>query len=277
MLANTSISLINAASKLLRPLVKILLRNGIDYGTFAEVVRKVYVDTAFEYIEEGGKRPTISSVSAMTGLTRKESKRLKELSAPESDITHQRYNRAIRVISGWLNDTRFLDEHNKPAILSFETGNKSFANLVKAYSGDIPPSAMLTVLAASNSVVRDGDHVKLLQHAYIPEDDPIEKIEILGVDTAELIGTIEHNLAAKDGNLFFQRKVSNCLISDESMQEFKKLSAEKSQQLLEQLNVWLGEHEITDTEKEKQSNYVALGIYYSQRSDPNSAIGENHE
>ncbi|MFA9420497.1 MAG: DUF6502 family protein [Gammaproteobacteria bacterium] len=70
-LVDISISLINATTRLLRPLVKILLRNGIDYGTFAEVIRKVYVDSAFDQIKESGKRPTISSISAITGLTRK--------------------------------------------------------------------------------------------------------------------------------------------------------------------------------------------------------------
>ena len=38
---------------------------------YAEVIRKVYVDSAFEQIKESGKRPTISSISAITGLTRK--------------------------------------------------------------------------------------------------------------------------------------------------------------------------------------------------------------
>jgi hypothetical protein len=34
--------------RLMRPLVRILLRNGIAYGTFSELVRKVYVDVAFQ-------------------------------------------------------------------------------------------------------------------------------------------------------------------------------------------------------------------------------------
>jgi hypothetical protein len=250
--------------------VKILLRNGIDYGTFAEVIRKVYVDAAFDHIKEGGKRPTISSISAITGLTRKEAKRLKELDMPESHLTHQRYNRAIRVISGWLNDSRFLDTKSQPVSLPFEEGESSFTNLVKSYSGDIPPSAMLDVLEASNTIARDGGFVRLIQHAYIPESDPVEKIDILGSDVAELIQTINHNLSSSEDQLLFQRKVSNARVHLDAVPAFKKLAVQKSQKLLEELDSFLSKNET----KGPDANYVALGIYYvEENSSP--ATSEN--
>jgi hypothetical protein len=273
MLSNTSVSLINAATRILRTLVKILLRNGIDYGTFAEVIRKVYVDVAFDYIKESGKRPTISSISAITGLTRKEAKRLKELDMPKSEVTHQRYNRAIRVISGWLNDSRFLDAKSQPVPLPVEGGENSFANLVKSYSGDIPPTAMLTVLEASNSIVRDGDYVKLIQHAYIPESDPVEKIEILGADVSEFIETINHNLSSPADQLLFQRKVSNIRVKSDAVPVFKKLAAQKSQELLEELDSFLSKNESTDT----TANYVALGIFYAEKTSSPAAPEHSHE
>ena len=40
------------------PMVHILLRNGIAYGTFSERVREVYVDVAFaDFAPEGRSRP----------------------------------------------------------------------------------------------------------------------------------------------------------------------------------------------------------------------------
>jgi len=273
MLSNTNISLINASTRILRTLVKILLRNGIDYGTFAEVIRKVYVDVAFDHIKESGKRPTISGISAITGLTRKEAKRLKELDIPQSDVTHQRYNRVIRVISGWLNDSRFLDAKNQPVPLLVEEGENSFANLVKSYSGDIPPSTMFTVLEASNSIVRDGDRVKLIQHAYIPGSDAVNKIDILGADVAELIKTIDHNLSSPADQLLFQRKVSNTCVKLDAIPAFKKLAAQKSQELLEELDSFLSKNETTDT----NANYVALGIYYAEEVSSPATPENRHE
>jgi hypothetical protein len=277
MLQNASLTLITAVTKVLRPMVRILLRNGIDYGTLAEVLRKVYVDVAAEELVEKGKRPTVSSVSAMTGLTRKEAKRLKDLDMPASQQTHQKYNRATRVISGWLNDKTYLDKNKNPAKLSIDEGNNSFFSLAKKYSGDIPPAAMLSVLKEAGVVELDGDSVVLIEHAYIPHGDSIEKIEILGSDASELICTIDHNLTAIKEDLYFQRKVSNCLVSDKTAEEFKKIATKKSQQLLEHLNHWLGEREITDPEEIEDANYVALGIYFSQKPTDGKVIGVSNE
>ena len=96
-----------AVIRLLRPLVRVLLRHGMAYGTFAELARKAYVDEGFEQVAASGKRPTISSVSALTGLTRKETKRLREQEVVGDEDSAQRYSRAIRVVSGWLSDSRF--------------------------------------------------------------------------------------------------------------------------------------------------------------------------
>ncbi|MGD8937424.1 MAG: DUF6502 family protein, partial [Thiogranum sp.] len=91
-------ALTRALLTLLKPLVRILLRNGIAYGSFAELAKKTYVDVAFEAFAPTGKKQTVSLASAVTGLTRKETKRLHEMESPDPDSSEQRYNRAVRVI-----------------------------------------------------------------------------------------------------------------------------------------------------------------------------------
>ncbi len=67
-----------AILRILRPLVRVLLNHGMSYGSFAELARKAFAEEGFEHIARSGKRPTISSTAALTGLTRKETKRLRE-------------------------------------------------------------------------------------------------------------------------------------------------------------------------------------------------------
>lgn len=264
-----------AVRRLLRPLVKLLLRQGVAYGAFAELARKAYVDVAFEEYPGSNKRPSVSSVAALTGLTRKEVKRLHELESPDSILADQRYNRSVRVISGWLNDPLYCHASGDPARLPLNAGDKSFAGLVKKYSGDIPFSAMLSVLEAASSVQSSDGHVELLQHAYIPSGDPAEKIHILGVDVAELIATIDHNLASPVEDLRFQRKVSNASIAKTAVPAFRKLSAKKAQRLLEELDSWLVEHELSgDAAEDASSHYVAMGIYYTEHSPDDGSAGE---
>jgi len=257
--------LTTAISQILRPLVRILLRNGISCGSFEEMVRKAYVDEAFAQAQRNNIKATISSVSAETGLSRKEVKRLTEVDLSDSKNTEQKYNRAIRVISGWLNDPQYAYEEGNPRALSMDSGldsEASFAGLVKQYSGDIPTKAMLNLLEASNCVeIKDG-LVHLVRNAYVPGNDPEEIIRILGRDTNQLINTIDHNLTADEKSKWFQRKVSNPRVATDAVPEFKEFSRKRSQTLLEELDAWLSQNEADD---DTDSHYVSMNIYYYEQ------------
>lgn len=257
-------ALSGAVLKILRPLVRVLLRHGVAYGTFAELSRKVYVEEGFTHMEHSGKRATISGVAALTGLTRKEAKRLHELQWVDDDVSSQRYSRAIRVVSGWTSDARFQAADGEPAVLALEGDEGSFSALVKEFSGDIPTAAMLSVLESSGTIAVEQGHITLLQKAYVPMATPLEKINILGADVAELIGTIGHNIEAPPAERHFQRKVSNVLIHPDAVPAFRELCNRKSQLLLEDYHAWLSRHEIDpDVERNVDPCYVAVGIYYS--------------
>jgi hypothetical protein len=258
----------SALLRLLRPLTRVMLRHGMAYGTFAEIARKAFVDEAFEMLARSGQRQSISSVAAMTGLTRKEAARLAKLEGSDSDQADQRYNRAVRVITGWSLDPRFATAGGHPRGLELE-GEDSFATLVKDYSGDVTPKAMLTTLETSGTVsVADGV-VRLEQRAYLPTHTPVASLTILGNDVAELITSIDHNLSADAGDRVFQRKVSTAVLKAEALDAFRELSNAKSQELLETYDAWLTEHETgapaapdTGSDSDSDTCYVAVGIYY---------------
>lgn len=260
-------ALAGAVLHLLRPLAGILLRQGMPYGTFAELCRKAFVDAAFQDDSLSGKRPTISSVSAMTGLTRKETKRLRDWKITDGDDSAQRYSRAIRVISGWVEDPVYHDPEGNPAELPLDNGEQSFSGLVRRYSGDIPTAAMMSVLESSGCVQSDGSTVRLLERAYIPEGVTADKLDILGTDVAELVSTIGHNLRAAPEDRLFQRKVSNTMVRGEAVPAFREYSSRKSQQLLEDYHRWLSEHEAQANDSAQageRPSYVAVGIYYTE-------------
>jgi hypothetical protein len=227
------------------------------------------VGFVFKRQVEGWKH-TFSRVSAMTGLTRKETKRLYELENNTINEAGERYNRAIRVISGWVNDKRYQTKQGGQKILPVVGNSISFTSLVKEYSGDIPTQAMLAVLKKAGSVIENEKGIELVSHAFVPGDDPVDKLNILGTDAAELIATIDHNLTNPPDQLLYQRKVSNTNIDPEAIETFRKLSAKKAQALLESLDTWLTEHELTDSpdKNSEHGQYASLGIYYSEHKTP---------
>ncbi|WP_243755231.1 DUF6502 family protein [Thiomicrorhabdus sp. 6S3-12] len=247
-------------SKLLRPLVRILIRQGIPSSHLESLVRKAYVDESFALNEAKGSKTTVSSVAAQTGLSRKEVKRLKELPESDAQQQQQKYNRATRVLSAWVHHDAFIDQDGKPLPLNLSDKEPSFAQLIKKFSGDIPVKAMLDQLTSAGCIRVEDDQVYLLKMSYLPSNDQEELIKILGADTAELLDTIDHNInTALTEDKRYQRKVSTKHLDVKHLQAFKELSSEQAQSLLLSLDKWLSEHE---AEEPENGCYVSLGIYF---------------
>lgn len=258
-----------AILKLLRPLVRILLRNGIPYRTFAELAKRVYVTLASEEFAIEGRKHSVSRVSVITGLSRKEVSRVRGLPAAEEDTSAQKFNRAARVIGGWVRDPRFTDAADQPKALPFENQDGSFTELVRSYSGDVPARAVLDELIRVGSVaVTPGGRIRLLERAYVPRTGEEDKIGILGTDVAELVSTIDHNLAPGKEPPRFQRKVSYDNLPAEAMDEIRALSARHAQELLELLDRRMAEHD-RDASSGKGGTgrmKAGLGVYYFEEN-----------
>jgi len=251
----------SSAYKILRPLVRVMIRNGITSKVVEELVRKAFVDEAFAMSEEQNKKATVSSVSAQTGLSRKEVKRLNELDGILNSDSQEKYNRATRVLSGWVHSEDYTDADGNPASLGLDSNEPSFAGLVKQFSGDITPKAMLDMLTDAHCTKIEDDKVQLINAAYLPGEGSVEIADILGTDTHELIQTISHNMIAEDPAKRYQRKVSTSKLDQNALEAFQVLSSKHSQALLEELDDWLSNHE---ARQDSDSCYVSLGVYYYQ-------------
>lgn len=253
-------TLSHALQKILRAVIKTLLRNGMSYGEFDRIARQGFVDVAFEEFAPSGKKQTISNVAILTGLNRKEVKKLHETEEHDGDKDGRQYNRVVRVLGGWINDKRFLRKDGNPRDLDYE-GKNSFSELVKLYSGDMPVAAMHKVLSRSGNIsFTDDNRVRLLSHAYLPSDDAEEKLTILGTDTSELIETIDFNLTAEQQDLRFQRKASNQKVAPEAVPEIKQFMQRKGQAFLEEVDLYLSQHESTDD----SSVEIGVSVFYHE-------------
>ena len=252
--------LTDTLSKILRALIRTLLRNGMSYGEFDQVARKCYVDVAYRDFAPAGKKQTVSNVAILTGLNRKEVKKLAELDVEQPANEKRQYNRVVRVLGGWINDPRFLRNDGVPRDLNYD-GKDSFSELVKQYSGDMPVAAMQKVLLSSANIkFADDGKVRLMSHAYLPSNDPVEKLTILGIDTSQLIETIDHNLSAAEDELRFQRKASNARITPDSIPQFKQYLNRKGQAFLEEIDLYLSQHETDDDSTVE----LSVGLFYHE-------------
>ncbi|MGD8569748.1 MAG: DUF6502 family protein [Gammaproteobacteria bacterium] len=262
---NSQNALYAAVFKLLRPLCRALLRNGVAYGEFADIAKRAYVDIAMKEFEVPGKKPTISRASTITGLSRKEIKRVMGIAERQDQNLTVRYNRAARVVYGWVHDKAYADERGETADLPFENADPSFSSLVKAHSGDVPPRAILDELLQVGVVDKTPEgNIRLLARAYIPKHGEAEKLALLGRDVAGLITTMDQNIHGVNDKPFFQRKVFYDNLPQEALPKLQALLADRGQQLLEFLDQWMAEHDrdVNPEVKGTGRKAAGIGVYY---------------
>ncbi len=268
-------ALFSAVIRILRSLVRIFLRNGLPFGVFAELARWVYVDVAHKEFGIAGRKQTDSRVSILTGMSRKEVRRLRLMEQPQDKMAIDRYNRAARVIAGWRRDKKFHDKSGSPKSLSLGDGSPSFNDLVQTYSGDVPTRAILDELLKVKAVKKiRGNRIRLMSKAYLPVGDTAKMHNILGTDVALLINTIDHNTRSDEGGTWIQRKVAYDNVPVEAVEDLRRLGNQEGQRLLEKLDRKFASQD-RDLNPDVQGSgrkYVGVGIYYFEHDTDEGSI-----
>src|SRR6185369_11953162 len=255
-----------AVTRLLKPLARILLRHNVSFLTFSDLAKRVFVEVAEEAYPPQGRKQSVSRIAMLTGLSRKEVLRVKRLPPPNDDESLAQQERSTRVISGWSRDPRFLDSEGNPLPLHFDGEENSFCDLVRRYSGDIPPRAVLDELFRVGLAERREDgRIGLIVRGYIPRSGSAEKLSIMGVEASDLLNTIDHNIHAEGESPLFQRKVCYYKFPSRYLPELRELTNRRSQELLEELNRWMAERDNAEPGEVGQGEEVrrtGLSIYY---------------
>lgn len=271
-------ALLRAIYKVLRPMVRLLMRHGVSYKTFADVARHVFVDVAEEDFALPGRKPSNARTAVLTGVNRKDIAKLKGRAHPLSEAGSDSPNPAARVITAWLNDERFRDDSGKPKSLLVEDQPirpDSFTSLAKEYSSDVPVRALIDELLRIAAIKRDGDEVTLLANAYVPITDVHENLRIFGTAAADLLKTMDHNMGREAPGPHLQRTVSYNNVSSEDLDEVRRRCRDEGEALLLKVNGWLSEYEQDEGSKANnaQTFRTGLGVYYIEGPSPDDSGG----
>lgn len=258
---------------MLRPMVRLLMRQGVSYRLFADVARHAYVDAAEKDFALEGRKPSNSRIAVLTGINRKDIAKLKERPHPLADGTIDNPNSCARIITAWINQPHFHNPQGQPLALAIEeqAGEPSFTELVREYSSDVPVRALLDELERIGAVIKVEEQVQLVVNGYIPHEDMAENIRIFGTAAADLMGTMDHNIA-KLGKARIQRTVSYDNIPIELLERIRQRSTSEGEAFLLQINDWLAacDREENSTLIGSGSARAGIGIYYfEQLADDN--------
>lgn len=273
--------LLSAFRVLLRPLVRILLRHGISFAEFAEIVKAVYVEIAVTDFKVEGKRGTKSRIAVITGLTRKEVSRVIDAACAENQGGKSNLNRVARVLAGWHTDPDFIGPYGMPLEVRYEDSGHNavaFTTLVRRYSGDMSPRSMLDELMRVGAVVEtEPGWLKVLRRVYEPQTLAQDNFERVGEVVKNFVDTVDFNLQKETlGAGRFERIVySPEGIRNEDMSRFNRYIKERCQALLEEIDNWIAQLDLPESPNETNVTHTGIGIYhYIERKDEKRTLRE---
>ena len=230
-----------ALSLMFKPLVRLLIAQGVTHAEFSETAKEVYVEVALRHFEDEG-RVNKSRIAILTGLTRKEVKNVIDR-ALATDPQERTYSRPERVLTGWYSDPNFQGPYGIPLELPYEAGEEgeaSFVELVRNYSGDMAPRQILNELIESGSVVEIDGRYKAIRRLFKASTLSPELIKRLGDVGYRVFSTAAKNIDKQvKGSGYFDRMVfadDGC--PDEQIEDFDAFIKPRGQEFLEEIDVW---------------------------------------
>jgi len=257
--------LVNSAYKIVRALAVMLLKQGISYPIFSDIARKAFTDASQDF-EVEGRKLSDSRIAILTGLSRKEIKRLKELADFQDATYEKKHNRAVRIVTAWNREQKYLTSAGKPRVLPVSGNSPSLHELVTEFGGGVPTRAVIDELSRVGAIVesRKG-YWRLENPAYLPKDSDAAVMNVIGADVPLLIKTINHNLEADPKEKLFQRKVMYQEIPETEARKFRKYAADESFKLLKKLDRWLAKTatRLSDKNANDEKRYrVGISAFY---------------
>ncbi len=253
--------LIAALRRLLRPLVRVLIAHDIGFPLFAELLKGVYLETAARYFRlESGRRMTDSRLSLLTGVHRKDVKRLRE--APqEAEGPPRRVSLSARVIGLWSGDADYLDDQGRPLALDGE----GFDRLVESVSKDVRPRTLLDEWLRQRLVEKivgdDGEtRIRLCADAFVPSEELEDMAFYFGRNLHDHIAAAGENLLG-EGKPWLERSVYYPGLSRESVEELEALARRQAMAALQELNKAILERQRRDKGRDDANYRFAFGAY----------------
>lgn len=206
--SRTDLSL-DAALRVMEPLVEWLLHEGVSYPQLATALKKTFLDAAPLVLEASAARVNDSSVSTLTGIHRKDVREWRAVGRPRPQA--KTFGAVMEVFTRWANDQEYCDSHGRPRILDRSGGVGSFEALAASTSNDVHPHTLLREmirLGIARRVETDAneevDKVSLCADALVPKEGTAEMLQLFADNVGDHLAAATHNLSGSTSPMLEQ-------------------------------------------------------------------------
>lgn len=229
-----------ALRKILRPLVKFMIANQITYPFLINMLKSIYVDVAEKEFPVEGKKQTDSRINLLTGVHRKDVKRLR-MEPENAEDRPANISIGAQLIGRWVGDRNLQNSDGSPRILPLQNDDEfsmeSFEGLVTNIAkGDIRPRVVLDELMRLDMVELDPDHNVILKtKAFTPNKGQEEKLYFFGKNIQDHLCAGVHNLSGLQPP-FFDRSVYYDELTPASIAELNEMAGQLGMEALIKIN-----------------------------------------
>ncbi|MDE2606647.1 MAG: hypothetical protein KGL68_12080 [Burkholderiales bacterium] len=267
-------ALLRAAAQVLEPLARLCVVRGVPIQAVEELLRRAYVQSAREACAgSAASQPDrlTSRVSTMTGLTRREVRRIDALAGPDLPAAR---SLASDVLTRWIVDPEFRDETGPLTSLRRQGLAPSFQALAERVTRDVHPRSLLAEMERLQmvSVDAEADTVTLMRDAFVPRNDWAQMMGFLGANVGDHLRAATANVLGS-GNEHFEQSLLADELSAESVAQARPLIAEQWRTLMTRLGPQL--QALMDADQaagRPRDQAVRIGLYsWTQTMDAPAA------
>ncbi|MBS0452106.1 MAG: hypothetical protein JSS14_12405 [Proteobacteria bacterium] len=190
--------LVQALTRALRPLVKLMLSRGVTFTYASELLKSLFVEVADRDFRIDDKKSTDSRVSLVSGVHRKEVSRLRQAMESGEEAVPAVVSIGAQVVARWMGAPEYIDGDGAPLALArfaSEGGDRSFEALVARVNRDIRPRVVLDEWLRLGVVHMDEQGlVHLNADAFVPAKGFDEMSFYLGHNLHDHAAAAAHNL-----------------------------------------------------------------------------------
>lgn len=249
-------------SMLVRPIARLMLHCGLTCQEAGELLRLAYVDVATQDYGKFGRPANASRVAILTGLSRRDVKRLRDVLATAAHGAFDsldKLDHATRVLSGWHQDPDYLDAKGKPRLLALE-GPRGFAVLAKRYAPDIPATAMSKELEHVGAVKKTPTgRLRAVKRVFMRDSQDVGSILRSGSVIADLASTVAYNQTRGEKPSSFERRATNRHVKRSAQRAFRAYLEKHGMSFLAAVDQWLTDHEAID--HDQPAVRLGVGVY----------------
>lgn len=263
-------AVVGTVSRLLAPLARLCLANGVTFAAVEEMLKRAFVQEANNLHPGAPSHGTVSRISTATGIRRREVTRL---IASESPALSTKPPHATQVFARWTTDPALQGQDGAPCPLKRQGTVPSFETLAQSVTRDVHPRSLLDELIRLGFASYDeaNDSVTLTRTEFVPDVDSRQMLDFLSDNVGDHLDAAVANVL-KDGRQHFEQAIFADELSVESIEILRPLVTAQWQALRDAMVPTLTELIEADTLAGRpQDQRVRIGLYAFSESTPDIA------